>query len=87
MESGQPSLAFIWPECGSTISETIEEVPSYDALADRESDAKGHAEQTVGCPGCAHEFTVNIRNIGAWWLQYFDPISLVHHTAYDRRRP
>ena len=87
MESGQPSLEFMCPECGATISETIEEVPSYDVLADRESDAQGHAEQTVARPGCAREFTVNIRNIGAWWLQYFDPISLVHHTAYDRRRP
>lgn len=65
MESGQPSLEFMCPECGATISETIEEVPSYDVLADRESDAQGYAEQTVACPGCEQQFAVGIRNTGA----------------------
>ena len=52
------------PAIEDTISETIEEVPSYDVLADRESDA-GYVEQTVACSGCEHQFTVGIRNTGA----------------------
>jgi hypothetical protein len=39
MSPQEPSLEFVCPRCGATITETIEEVPSYDVLADRESDA------------------------------------------------
>lgn len=45
--------------------ETIEELPSYDLLADRESDAQGYVEQTVTCSGCENQFVVSIRNTGA----------------------
>lgn len=65
MSPQEPSLEFVCPRCGDTISETIEEVPSYDLLADRESDAQGYVEQTVACTGCEHQFTVSIRNTGA----------------------
>jgi len=65
MSPQEPSLEFVCPRCGDTISETIEEVPSYDLLADRESDAQGYVEQTVACSGCEHQFTVSIRNTGA----------------------
>lgn len=53
------------PAMWDAISETIEEVPSYDLLADRESDAQGYVEQTVACTSCEHQFTVSIRNTGA----------------------
>lgn len=65
MSPREPSLEFVCPRCGLTISETIEEVPSYDVLADRETDAQGYVEQTVACTGCEHQFTVSIRNTGA----------------------
>lgn len=65
MSPREPSLEFVCPRCGATIAETIEEVPSYDVLADRESDAQGYAEQTVACPGCDQQFAVGIRNTGA----------------------
>jgi uncharacterized protein with PIN domain len=65
MSPREPSLEFVCPRCGATITETIEEVPSYDVLADRESDAQGYAEQTVACPGCEKQFAVGIRNTGA----------------------
>ncbi len=65
MSAQEPSLEFVCPRCGDTISETIEEVPSYDVLADRESDAQGYVEQTVACSGCEHQSTVGIRNTGA----------------------
>ena len=61
----EPSLEFICPRCGARIIETIEEVPSYDLLADRESDAQGYAEQVVACAACENEFAVSIRNTGA----------------------
>jgi hypothetical protein len=65
MSAQEPSLEFVCPRCGDTISETVEEVPSYDVSADRESDAEGYVEQTVACSGCEHQFTVGIRNTGA----------------------
>ena len=65
MSPREPSLEFVCPRCGATIAETIEEVPSYDVLADRESDAQGYTEQTVACPGCDQQFDVGIRNTGA----------------------
>ncbi|RWB51049.1 MAG: hypothetical protein EOQ47_31140 [Mesorhizobium sp.] len=65
MESGQPSLQFMCSGCGATVREIIEEIPSYDLMADRESDAQGYAEQTVACPGCDQQFAVGIRNTGA----------------------
>ena len=68
VESGQPSLEFVCPQCGATITETIEEVPSYDVLADRESGAQGYAEQSVTCPGCDQKFAVDITNTGACLL-------------------
>lgn len=64
MSPREPSLELVCPRCGATIAETIEEVPSYDVLADRESDAQGYAEQTVACPGCDQQFAVGIRNTG-----------------------
>lgn len=65
MSPQESTLEFVCPRCGDTISETIEEVPGYDHLADRESDAQGVVEQTVACSGCEHQFTVGIRNTGA----------------------
>ncbi|CAN7728762.1 hypothetical protein [Mesorhizobium sp. LjRoot246] len=65
MSPREPSLEFVCPRCGATITETIEEVPSYDVQADRESDAQGYAEQTVACHGCEQQFAVGIRNTGA----------------------
>ncbi len=65
MSPPEPSLEFACPRCGATITETIEEVPGYDVMADRESDAQGYAEQTVACPDCEQQFTVSIRNTGA----------------------
>lgn len=62
---GNHRLSLYAPRCGATIAETIEEVPSFDVLADRESDAQGYAEQTVACPGCDQQFDVGIRNTGA----------------------
>lgn len=49
MWSRQPAIEFECPGCGAAIREIVEEVPSYDAMADRESDAQGFAEQTVVC--------------------------------------
>jgi len=65
MWSQQPSLEFVCPGCGATVREIIEEIPSYDLMADRESDAQGYVEQTVACSGCEYQFSVNIRNAGA----------------------
>lgn len=65
MSPREPLLEFVCPRCGGAISEAIEEVPSYDATADRESDAQGYVEQAVVCTGCEHQFTVGIRNTGA----------------------
>jgi hypothetical protein len=65
MSPREPSLEFVCPRCGATITETIDEVPSYDVRADRESDAQGYAEQTVACHGCEQQFAVGIRNTGA----------------------
>ncbi|RFC65852.1 hypothetical protein [Mesorhizobium denitrificans] len=65
MSPREPSLEFVCPRCGATITETIDEVPSYDVQADRESDAQGYAEQTVACHGCEQQFAVGIRNTGA----------------------
>ncbi|MET3304474.1 acetone carboxylase gamma subunit [Bradyrhizobium diazoefficiens] len=45
MSPWEPSLEFICPGCGEEISESIKEVPNYDVLADRESDARGYANQ------------------------------------------
>lgn len=61
----EPSLEFVCPQCGASITETIEDLPSYDVLADRESDAQGYVEQTVTCTGCENQFVVSIRNTGA----------------------
>jgi hypothetical protein len=61
MESGQPSLQFMCSGCGATVREIIEEIPSYDLMADRGSDAQGYAEQTVACPGCDQQFDVGMR--------------------------
>lgn len=65
MWSRQPSLEFLCPGCGATIREIIDEVPSYDAMADRESDAQGYAEQAVTCSECERRFDVSIANTGA----------------------
>lgn len=77
MSSREPSLEFVCPRCGAAITETIEEVPGYDALADRESDAQGYAEQTVACPGCQQRFGVSIRNTGVCLLA-----NLANETAH-----
>jgi hypothetical protein len=66
MSAREPSLEFVCPRCGDTISETIEDVPGYDVLAERESDAQGYAEQTVVCSACENEFAISIRNTGAF---------------------
>lgn len=65
MVSQQPSLEFECPGCGFAIHEIIEEVPAYDAMADRESDAQGHAEQVATCPGCERQHSIGITNTGA----------------------
>jgi len=65
MSPPEPSLEFVCPRCGAAISETIEDVPSYDVLADREADAQGYVEQTVACAECDNQFAVSIRNTGA----------------------
>ncbi|MCT9000450.1 hypothetical protein [Chelativorans intermedius] len=65
MSPREPSLEFVCPRCGATVTEIIEEVPGYNVSADKESDAQGYAEQTVTCPECAQEFVVNILNTGA----------------------
>lgn len=46
MSPPEPSLEFVCPRCGAAISETIEEVPSYDVLADRASDAQGYGHSS-----------------------------------------
>lgn len=65
MESGKPSVRFVCSGCGATIREILEEVPAYDLMADRESDAQGFVEQAVECSECDRQFTVGIRNTGA----------------------
>jgi hypothetical protein len=65
MSPREPSLEFVCPRCGAPITETLEEVPSYDVLADRESDAQGYVEQKVACAECENEFVVSIRNTSA----------------------
>lgn len=65
MSPREPSLEFVCPRCGAAISETIEDVPSYDLMADRGSDAQGHLEQTVACATCENEFAVSSPNTGA----------------------
>lgn len=47
MSPQESSLEFVCPRCGDTINETIEEVPSYDVLADRESDAQGYVAENI----------------------------------------
>jgi hypothetical protein len=64
MSRREPSLESVCPRCGTTITETIDEVPSYDLQANRESDAQGYAEQTVACHGCEQQFAVSLRNTG-----------------------
>lgn len=61
----EPSIEFVCPRCGAAISEPVEEIPSYDILADRESDAQGYVEQIVVCAGCENQFAVSLRNAGA----------------------
>jgi hypothetical protein len=61
----KPSLEFDCPGCGDAIHEIIEEVPCYDAMADRESDAQGFVEQIVECPNCKRQNAVGITNTGA----------------------
>ena len=65
MSPREPSFEFVCPRCEAEISETIEDVPSYDVLVDRESDAQGYVEQTVTCAACENQFVVGIRNTGA----------------------
>lgn len=65
MESGLPSVKFVCSGCGATIQEILEEVPAYDLMADRVSDAQGFVEQAVDCSECDRHFTVGIRNTGA----------------------
>lgn len=60
-----PSVKFVCPGCGAAIHEIIEEVPAYDLMADRESDAQGFVDQAVECSECDRQFTVGIRNTGA----------------------
>lgn len=62
--SRQHWLEFECPVCGTPIHETIEEVPAYDATADRESDAQGHAEHIATCRGCERQFSIGISNTG-----------------------
>jgi hypothetical protein len=65
MSPREPSLEPVCPRYGATVTETIEEVPSYDGLADPKSDAQGYAEQTVACAESDQRFAVGIRNTGA----------------------
>lgn len=58
-------MKFVCPGCGAAIHEIVEEVPAYDLLVDRVSDAQGFVDQTVECSECDGQFTVGIRNTGA----------------------
>jgi hypothetical protein len=82
MTFGCHRLSF-WAE----ISETIEEVPGYDVMADRESEAQGFAEQVVECSECVGQFTVNVRNTGAFVVAELAEgeaiVSVVDDTIHD----
>ncbi|MBX4938031.1 hypothetical protein [Rhizobium binae] len=65
MEFSLPSVKFVCSGCGATIHTILEEVPPYDLMADRESDAQGFVEQAVECTECDRQFRVGIRNTGA----------------------
>ncbi|GEO84662.1 hypothetical protein GCM10007920_05010 [Ciceribacter naphthalenivorans] len=65
MASTLPAVKFVCSGCGATIHTVLEEVPAYDLMADRESDAQGFVEQAVECSECDRQLSVGIRNTGA----------------------
>jgi hypothetical protein len=66
MSPQKPSAGVCLPAMEDTIVETIEEVPSYDVLADRKPDAHGYVGETVACRGCEHQFAVISATPAPW---------------------
>lgn len=47
-------------ECGSVFSETIEELPIANMLADSVADGENSEEEIIVCPDCNQEYTCSI---------------------------
>lgn len=54
------AIEFECVECGSVLSETIENLPIANILADNVSDSENSEEEIIVCPDCDNEYTCSI---------------------------